>query len=98
MFKIPEHITSLELEELKSEYTRSLLLIFLFTTILIVAILNYLLAERSLAEYYGGFFTFLKIISFISGFIFYQLANIRFLKKRMTSVSPPTFRYKITQT
>jgi len=98
IFKFPEDNASLELEELKSEFTRSLLLIFLFTTILIVAILNYLLAERSLAEYYGGFFTFLKIVSFIMVFILYQLGNIRFLKKQMTSVRPPTLRYKVTQT
>jgi len=98
IFKFPEGNASLELEELKSEFTRSLLLIFLFTTILMVAILNYLLAERSLAEYYGGFFTFLKIVSFIMVFILYQLGNIRFLKKRMTSIRPPTLRYKTTQT
>jgi adenylate cyclase len=98
MFKFPEGNASLELEELKSEYMRSLLLIFLFTTILFVAVLNYLLAERSLAQYYGGFFTFLKIVSFIMVFILYQLANIQFLKKRMTSVRPPALRYKVTQT
>ena len=90
MIKFAEHNTSLELEELKSEYTRSLLLIGLFTTILVVAIVNYLFAERSLAEYYGGFFTFIKIVGFILFFIVYQLANIRYLKRRMPSVRPPS--------
>ena len=98
MIKFAEHNTSLELEELKSEYTRSLLLIGLFTTILVVAIINYLFAERSLAEYYGGFFTFIKIVGFIVLFILYQLANIHYLKRRMPSVQPPSVRYKIIQT
>ena len=98
MIKFAEYNTSLELEELKSEYMRSLLLIGLFTTILGVAIFNYVMVERSLAEYYGGFFTFSKIAGFIILFIFYQLANIRYLKKRMTPARPPSLRYKIIQT
>ena len=98
MFKFPEHTASLELEELKSEYTRSLLLIGLFLTILAVAILNYIFAERSLAEYYGGFFTFIKIVGFIMVFVLYQVANIRYLKKRIPFVRPPSLQYKIIQT
>ena len=98
MIKFTEHHASLELEELRSEYMRSLLLIGLFVTILAVAILNYILVERSLAEYYGGFFTFSKIIGFIILFISYQLANIRYLKKRMTPARPPSLRYKVIQT
>src|ERR1700741_4472020 len=98
MIKFTDNITTLELEELKSEYTRSLLLIGLFSVILCIAILNYLFAERSLAEYYGGFYTFIKIIGFIILFILYQLLNVRYLKKRMTPAQPPTLRYKIIQT
>ena len=98
MFKFREYSASLELEELKSEYTRSLLLIGLFITILTVAILNYLFAERSLAEFYGGFATFSKIIGFIIVFILYQVANLRYLKKRMIPAHPPSLRYKVIQT
>ena len=79
MLKLTEHNASLELEELRSEYTRALLLTGLFSTILVVAILNYLFAERSLAEFYGGFRTFSKIAGFIILFILYQVANIRYL-------------------
>ncbi|HEX6891188.1 MAG TPA: adenylate/guanylate cyclase domain-containing protein [Chryseolinea sp.] len=98
MFSFPEHSTNLELEELKSEYTRSLLLIGFFTTILIVAFLNYIFLERNLTEYYGGFRTFSKIVGFITFFIVFQLANIRLLKKRMISARRTSLRYKITHT
>jgi adenylate cyclase len=98
MFKFPEHNASLELEELKSEYTRSLLLLGFFTTILIVAFLNYIFLERNLAQYYGGFKTFSKIVGFIIFFIIFQLANLRFLKKRMISARRTSLRYKITHT
>lgn len=98
MIRFSDDITTLELEELKSEYTRALLLIGLFSTILLIAILNYLFAERSLAEFYGGFYTFIKIVGFIIIFILYQLLNIRYLRKRMTPAQPPTLRYKIIQT
>jgi adenylate cyclase len=98
MLKFAEHNVSLELEELRSEYTRALLLIGLFTTILTVAILNYVFAERSLAEFYGGFKTFSKIAGFIILFILYQVANIRYLKRRLSPVRPPSLRYKVIQT
>ncbi|HMG91278.1 MAG TPA: adenylate/guanylate cyclase domain-containing protein [Chryseolinea sp.] len=98
MFKFPDHSASLEVEELKSEYTRSLLLICFFSTILVVAFLNYIFLERNLSEYYGGFKTFSKIIGFIIFFIIFQLANIRFLKKRMISAQRTSLRYKITHT
>src|SRR5262245_2637441 len=98
MIRFTDDITTLELEELKSEYTRALLLIGLFSVILCIAILNYLFAERSLAEFYGGFYTFIKIIGFIVVFILYQLLNIRYLRKRMRPAQPPTLRYKIIQT
>lgn len=98
MFKFPEHSASLEVEELKSEYTRSLLLIGFFSTILIVAFLNYIFLERNLAEYYGGFKTFSKIVGFIIFFIAFQLANIQFLKKSMIAARRTSFRYKIIHT
>ena len=98
MLKLTEHNASLELEELRSEYTRALLLIGLFSTILVVAILNYLFAERSLAEFYGGFTTFSKIAGFIILFILYQVASIRYLKRRLSPVHPPSLRYKVIQT
>jgi len=98
MFKFPEHSAGLEVEELKSEYTRSLLLIGFFSAILIVAFLNYIFLERNLAEYYGGFKTFSKIVGFIMFFIVFQLANIRFLKKSMIAARRTSLRYKIIQT
>ncbi len=97
MLKFTEHSVSLELEELRSEYTRALLLIGLFSTISVVAILNYIFAERSLAEFYGGFTTFSKTFGFIILFILYQLANIRYLKRRLSPVRPPSLRYKVIQ-
>jgi adenylate cyclase len=98
MIKSEQHNASLELEELKSEYTRSLLLIGFFSTILAVALLNYVFLERNLAEYYGGLRTFSKIIGFIVFFMIFQLANIRFLKKRMVYARRTSLRYKITHT
>jgi len=98
MFKTQAQNSSLELEELKSEYTRSFLLVGFFFTILAVACLNYVFVERNLAEYYGGLITFLKIISFIAAFILYQLANLRFLKGRMITRRRPSLRYKVVHT
>ena len=85
-------------EEVKSEYLRSFLLVILFSAILVIASINYLLAERSLAHFYGGFRSFLTIFSFVVMFIVYQLVNIQYLKKKLRLGYSTSLRYKFIHT
>jgi len=98
MVKRSENILNMDQEELKSEYLRSFLLAVLFSAILTIAIINYLVAERRLADFYGGFSTFLTIISFIVMFIVYQLVNIQYLKKRLHRGHRVSLQYKLIHT
>ncbi|MBA4053447.1 MAG: hypothetical protein C0490_01925 [Marivirga sp.] len=93
-----DYSSTLGQEEVKSEYLRSLLLAGIFFAILLIALLNYIVIERSLAEYYGGIQTFLKIITFILLFILYQLINIRFLRNKIRASQTIGIRYKVIHT
>lgn len=85
-------------EEVRSEYLRSIILVILFSVIFVVAVLNYILIERDLINYYGGVKTFFQILFFIAFFIVYQLLNITFLKSRMIRGLPTPLWYKIVHT
>ena len=75
MFNFKDGNSTLGQEELKSEYLRSFLLTCFFAAIALVATLNYIFVERSLAEYYGGFVTFSKIVGSINKSLFAEEAN-----------------------
>lgn len=96
--KFPESNSSMDQEELKSAYLRSLLLAGLFSTIFFIAIGNYIFMERYVAEYYGGLKTFVTLISFVLMFILYQLVNVRFLKRKIRLGLRSSLRYKIIHT
>lgn len=98
MVRFPEISSSLDQEELRSEFFRSFLLVVLFSSILVIAVLNYLFIEGQLTSYYGGLPTFLMLIAFIAVFIFYQLATLGFLKKQIRLSLPVTVSYKIVHT
>jgi len=98
MFNFQDGNSTLEQEELKSEYLRSSLLACFFGAIILVATLNYIFVERSLAEYYGGFITFSKIVGSILVFLLYQLTNLYLLRKKMKVGRRNTFGYKFIHT
>ncbi len=98
IFNFQDGNLTLEREELKSEYLRLFLLSCFFATITVVATLNYIIVERSLAEYYGGFITFAKIVGSILIFLIYLLTNLYLLRKRMKVGRANTFRYKLIHT
>jgi adenylate cyclase len=87
-------ITNLELEEVKSEYQRSVLIIILFFAIFIISIINFLLVSETTADYYGGTPTFLKVISWVAAFLIYQLLVLLYLKKKVDQKlkNPLTFK------
>lgn len=85
-------------EELKSEFLRSRLLIGLFTIILVIAVANYFVLERTLADYYGGVQTFVKLVGFILLFIVYQVINLRFLRRKAKQGVNITVFYKVFHT
>lgn len=85
-------------EEIRSEYIRSIILAILFSAIFVLAILNYLIVESALVNYYGGAATFIRLILFIAAFIAYQVANIFHLKRKMRSGSPISLWYKLGHT
>jgi len=93
-----QHVVSLDQEEIKSEFLRSRILVILFSALLVIAFLNYLLMERDLVNYYGGYKTFIKLASFIAGFICYQLLTLAFLKRRMDEGLRTPVWYKVFHT
>lgn len=98
MIHLHDYNSTLGQEEVRSEYLRSMLLIIMFSTILLIAVLNYLFIERSLSEYYGGVQSFAKLIGFILLFIVYQLISISFLRNRIKSSRTIGVQYKIVHT
>lgn len=96
--KLPDSNMNLVQEEVKSEYLRSLLLVILFSVMFVIAIFNYLILERDFVNYYGGFKTFIKILTFIGVFIGYQLLIIAFLKRRLVDGLRTPVWFKIGHT
>lgn len=74
-------ISNLKVEEVRSEFQRSYLLIFLFTLILAIAVLNYFVINESIVTFYGGVSAFIIVLGFIVGFLIYQILIIQYLKK-----------------
>jgi adenylate cyclase len=94
----PEVISTLKLEEVRSEYQRSYLLIWLFILILVVAIVNFLLLTETVVQYYGGIPAFLTLIGFVLIFLVYQGIILLYLKKKLRSSSSTSKLYKIAHT
>ncbi len=57
-------ITTLELEESKSELKRSYLLISLFSFIFLAAIINFFVVRDHVSNFYGGTITFITVCLF----------------------------------
>ena len=58
-------IPTLKVEEVRSEFQRSYLLIFLFTLILVIAVVNFLIINENIVTFYGGATAFIIVLGFI---------------------------------
>ena len=84
MFKRLQQLDSeLELEEIKSEFQRSALLILLFFIILVVAAINFWTVDHNVASFYGGSGSFGLIISWIIAFLVYQFMILFYLRSKI---------------
>jgi len=88
----------MEVEEVKSELQRSILLSFLFGIILVVALVNFFFINGTIVEYYGGLSSFIIIISWIFVFLIYQIGIVTFLRKRLLTQKKTSTTFKIIHT
>jgi adenylate cyclase len=93
-----EAISNLKLEEVRSEFQRSYLLISLFSLILVIAIVNFFLLRDSVVKFYGGVNTFLTLVVFIVVFLLYQFLVLQYLKVKLRRNSGTTSIYKFIHT
>lgn len=91
-------ITTLELEESKSELKRSYLLISLFSFIFLAAIINFFVVKDHVSNFYGGTITFITVCLFVCVFLIYQLLVLIFLKRQTDAKCKTTFAFKIIHT
>jgi len=93
-----EAISNLKLEEAKSEFQRTYLLIILFFLILLVSFSNFFLLRESIIDFYGGTSAFFTLISFVIVFLIYQVLVLQYLKAKLRLVSGTSTAYKFIQT
>ena len=93
-----EAISNLKVEEAKSEFQRSYLLIIFFSLILLIAVVNFFILRDSITEVYGGAPAFFALAGFIVTFLVYQVLVLRYLKTRLRLVSGTSSAYKFIQT
>jgi adenylate cyclase len=91
-------ITTLELEESKSELKRSYLLITLFSFIFLVSIANFFIVKEHVSNFYGGTITFITLCIFVCVFLVYQLLVLIFLKRQSDNKCKTTLSFKIIHT
>lgn len=91
-------ITTLELEESKSELKRSYLLISLFSFIFMGALVNFFLVKENVSNFYGGTITFVTLCLFVCVFLVYQLLVLIFLKRQSDNKCKTTLTFKIIHT
>lgn len=88
----------MKVEEVKSEFQRSFLLVIIFLVILIVSSVNFFLIDESTVRFYGGTSTFLTLVYFVIVFLVYQGITLLYLRKKLeVNQSTSTF-YKIVHT
>jgi adenylate cyclase len=95
---LSETITTLELEELKSELKRSYLLISLFSFIFVFAIINFFVVSERVSNFYGGTITFITLCFFICVFLIYQFIVLVYLKRQSDLRHRTTISFKIIHT
>lgn len=91
-------VSNMKVEEVKSEFQRSFLLVIIFLVILIVSSVNFFLIDESTVRFYGGTSTFLTLVYFVIVFLVYQGITLLYLRKKLeVNQSTSTF-YKIVHT
>jgi adenylate cyclase len=88
----------MKVEEVRSEFQRSYLLIFLFTLILLIAIVNFLVIHENIVTFYGGTSAFLIVLGFIVVFLFYQVLIVQYLKRILRRGEGTSIAFKIIHT
>lgn len=85
MFKFKPRITSstLDLEVVKSEYQRSFLITILFVAGLAVTLVNFLLLDPLVAEFYGGYSIYMTTALWILLIIIYEFIVLQMLRKKI---------------
>jgi adenylate cyclase len=63
-----------------------------------VALLNFVLIDNSISDYYGGLRSFLIIVSWILGFLIYQIGTVTYLRKKLLSGKRTSTTFKIIHT
>jgi adenylate cyclase len=91
-------ISNLQLEDAKSEFQRSYLLIVLFFLILVVVCINFFLLSETVVKFYGGTQTFLTLSGFIVVFLTYQALILFYLKKKLGSTRGTSMLFKFIHT
>jgi len=91
-------IINMEVEEVKSELQRSILLAFLFGIIFIIALINFIFIDHSISEYYGGLSSFVIVIAWILAFLIYQISIVSYLKKKLLTGKKTSTTFKIIHT
>jgi adenylate cyclase len=74
---------NLDLEEVRSEFQRSSLIVILFSLILITATANILTVSKNVFAFYGGSRTFIVIASWAVIFLVYEVLVLYYLRKKI---------------
>jgi adenylate cyclase len=88
----------MKVEEVKSEFQRSVLLVIIFLVILIVSSVNFFLITESIVRFYGGTSTFLTLVCFVIVFLVYQGLTLLYLRKKLKANQSTSTFYKIVHT
>ena len=91
-------IPTLKVEEVRSEFQRSYLLIFLFTLILVIAVVNFLIINENIVTFYGGATAFIIVLGFIVGFLLYQVLIVQYLKRILRRGDGTSTAFKLIHT
>jgi adenylate cyclase len=85
VFKFKPRIASstLDLEVVKSEYQRSFLITILFVAGLAVTLVNFLLLDPLVAEFYGGYSIYMTTAMWILLIIIYEFIVLQMLRKKI---------------
>lgn len=91
-------IEGIELENFKSEFLRSLLLIGLFMLGLLATVVNYAFLDESVLKVFGGKSTYFSVQAWIGLFILYEALVVIYLRAKFKYSRPVSLRFKLINT
>lgn len=91
-------IEGIELENFKTEFLRSLLLIGLFILGLLATIVNYAFLDETVLKVFGGPSTYLAVQAWLCLFIFYEALVVLYLRAKFRYSRPVSLRFKLVNT